>query len=81
MKGVNAQSLRFQVEKWFAPGPTVPVRVIEFSRTRLGRRRYVRVRLAPPQPDGVRTLYFFRHDDGSWHVFPPPGDGPQIDSS
>jgi hypothetical protein len=81
MKNLNAQSLRFQVEKWLAPGPTVPVRVIEFSRTRSGRRRYVRVRVETTQPGGSRTLFFFRHDDGCWHVFPPSGDGPQIDSS
>ncbi|MFL9965143.1 hypothetical protein PQR02_29640 [Paraburkholderia sediminicola] len=81
MKGGNAQSLRFQVEKWLAPGPAVPVRVIEFSRTRLGRRRYVRVRVETTQPGSVRTLFFFRHDDGCWHVFPHPGDGPQIDLS
>jgi hypothetical protein len=79
MKGLNAQSLRFQVEKWLAPSPTVPVRVIEFSRTRLSRRRYVRVRVETTQPGGVGTLFFFRHDDGCWYVFPPSGDGPPID--
>jgi hypothetical protein len=79
MKGLNARSLRFQVEKWLAPGPKVPVRVIEFSRTRLSRRRYVRVRVETTQPGGVRTLFFFRHDDGCWYVFPPSGDGPPID--
>jgi hypothetical protein len=81
MKGVDARSLRFLVEKWVYPSPTAPVRVIEFSHTSLGRRRYVRVRVETKQPGGVRTLFFFRHDDECWHVFPPPGDAPQIDPS
>lgn len=69
MKDTNEQSLRFQVEKWLAPGPTASVRVVEFSRTHAGQRRYVCVESA--QPAGLRALFFFRHDDGYWRVFPP----------
>ncbi|WP_354683328.1 hypothetical protein [Cupriavidus necator] len=69
MKSTNERSLRFQVEKWLAPGPSTPVHVVEFSRTRLGRRRYVYVETT--QPDSLRALFFFRHDDGCWRVFPP----------
>ncbi|RDK06678.1 hypothetical protein [Cupriavidus lacunae] len=72
MKSSNSQSLRFQVEKWLAPGPTTPVHVVEFSRTHFGRRRYVCVETA--QPAGLRALFFFRHDDGCWYVFPPAAD-------
>ncbi|MGF6931221.1 hypothetical protein OKW41_000360 [Paraburkholderia sp. UCT70] len=46
MKSMNEQSLRFQVEKWLAPGPATPVHVTVFSRTRSGRRRYVCVETA-----------------------------------
>jgi len=70
MKGTNEQSLRFQVEKWLAPGSMASVRVVEFGRTISGRRRYVCVETA--QPAGLRALFFFRHDDGCWRVFPPP---------
>lgn len=76
MKSTNEQSLRFQVEKWLAPGPTTPVHVTAFSRTRSGRRRYVCVETA--QPAGLRALFFFRHDDGYWCVFPPSADGPRV---
>jgi len=31
--------------------------------------RYVRVEAV--RPTGVLALLFFRHDDGSWQVFPP----------
>ncbi|RDK07643.1 hypothetical protein [Cupriavidus lacunae] len=72
MKSTNEQCLRAQVEKWLAPGPTTSVHVVEFSRTHLGRRRYVCVETM--QPAGLRALFFFRHDDGCWRVFPPAVD-------
>ncbi|WP_236002269.1 hypothetical protein [Paraburkholderia elongata] len=68
MKNTNEQSLRCQVEKWLAPAPARPVHVTAFSRTRLGGRRYVCVETS--SPSGARALFFFRHDDGSWCVFP-----------
>jgi hypothetical protein len=72
MKSTSEQSLRYQVEKWLAPGSTAPVHVMEFSRTRVGHRRYVRVETS--QPTGTRSLFFFRHDDGYWCVVPPDSD-------
>ncbi|SOE69723.1 hypothetical protein SAMN05446635_3610 [Burkholderia sp. OK233] len=68
MKSTNGQSLRCQVEKWLAPAPATPVRVTAFSRTRLGGRRYVCVETS--SPSGAHALFFFKHDDGSWCVFP-----------
>ncbi|MFM0557975.1 hypothetical protein P0D69_44695 [Paraburkholderia sediminicola] len=72
MKNTHEQSLRRQVEKWLAPTAATPVRVTEFSRTRRGGRRYVCVEVS--SPNGARALFFFRHDDGSWCVFPPTAD-------
>ncbi|NPT56337.1 hypothetical protein [Paraburkholderia elongata] len=72
MKSTSEQSLRFQVEKWLAPGPTIPVHVTEFSRTRWARRRYVRIETSLSV--GSRALFFFRHDNGRWYVFPPTAD-------
>ena len=72
MKAAGEQSLRFLVEKWLAPAPSNPIRVTEFSRTRAGGRRYVRVETA--LAEGDRSLFFFRHDDGCWCVFPPTAD-------
>jgi len=71
MKNTNERSLRCQVEKWLAPGPATPVHVTVFSRTRTGGRRYVCVETSSPA--GARALFFFRHDDGSWYVFPESG--------
>ena len=74
MKSTHEYSLRTQVDKWLAPSLSASVRVTEFSRTRLGRRRYVCVETA--LPFGSRALLFFRHDDGCWCVFPPASDRP-----
>jgi hypothetical protein len=56
------------VDKWFGPPAVVKIRVMEFSRTRVEGRRYVRIGAA--SADGNLTIVFFRHDDGSWNVFP-----------
>jgi hypothetical protein len=72
MKAGTEQSLRFLVEKWLAPVPQIPVRVTEFSRTRRNRTRCVCVETS--LPEGSRALFFFRHNDGCWCVFPPSGE-------
>jgi hypothetical protein len=75
MKNAKVQSLRYQVEKWLTP--TMPVHVTAFGRTPSGRGRYVCV--ATWQLAGSRALFFFRHDDGCWHVWPPlANDTPQL---
>ncbi|HEX3380357.1 MAG TPA: hypothetical protein VHU21_11230 [Paraburkholderia sp.] len=76
MRAASEQSLRFLVEKWLAPSPAEPVHVTEFSRTRTGGRRYVRVETS--SEEGARGLFFFRHDDGCWCVFPPTADTPSL---
>lgn len=76
MRAAGEHSLRFLVDKWLAPELSTPVRVTEFSRTRFGGRRYVRVETA--LAEGVRSLFFFRHDDGCWCVFPPTADNPKM---
>ena len=74
MKGTKAQSLRYQVEKWL--GPATPVHVTAFGHTRSGRGRYVCVETR--LPTGSHALFFFHHNDGYWHVFPPAADSAQL---
>lgn len=69
MKNIGEKSLRFLVEKWLAPAPTQRVHVIGFGRTPSAMSRYVCVTTA--QEAGSRALFFFRHADGDWKVFPP----------
>jgi hypothetical protein len=65
----TAKSLRLLVEKWLAPTPAMPVRVTRFGRTRFSQSRYVRVE--SQRPEGSIAIFFFRHGDGTWCVFPP----------
>jgi hypothetical protein len=69
MKTPVEESLRGLVEKWLAPEGVTPVRVTAFGRTRIDGARYVCVEAQ--SRNGVRALYFFRHSDGSWRVYPP----------
>jgi hypothetical protein len=73
---IAEKSLRFLVEKWLAPTPTTRLRVIQFGRTGYERRRYVRVEALTPS--GSRAIFFFRHDDGCWCVFPPSTARPAL---
>jgi len=72
MTKAGGRPLRRLVEKWFGPTTGIPCRVIEFSRTRSNQRRYVCVEAECPT--GSLAIFFFRHDDGSWHVFPPAAE-------
>ncbi len=76
MKNSSEQSLRGQVEKWLAPAPSIPVHVTQFSRRLRGGRGYVCVETQLPA--GSRALFFFRHADGCWCVFPPVADTPKL---
>jgi hypothetical protein len=69
-------SLRELVDKWLAPTLAKPGHVTNFGRTLLHRHRYVRVEAA--HPAGTLAIFFFRHADGSWCVFPPAATGPAM---
>ncbi|MBC8746539.1 hypothetical protein OKW43_007244 [Paraburkholderia sp. WC7.3g] len=63
------RSLRSQVEKLIGStrGQAVCVRLLD--RTRSGGTRRVCIQI--DRPTGSFSLFFFRHADGAWHVFPP----------
>jgi hypothetical protein len=63
------QSLRGIVEKWLSPTPASPVSGIHLCRMQANHARCVRVEAV--RAGGVLALFFFRHADGSWQVFPP----------
>jgi hypothetical protein len=66
------RTLRSSVEKWLLPATSV--RLTRFSHRGASRRRYIHVEAERPQ--GPVGLFFFRHDDGTWQVFPPGNEGP-----
>jgi hypothetical protein len=70
------RSLRLLVEKWLAPTPAMPARVTRFSRTSTTHGRFVRVEAL--HPTGLLAIFFFRHGDGSWCVFPPGNERPAM---
>lgn len=71
---LSGRSLRTLVEKWI--GRTDGVRVTQFSHGRDEQYRFVRVEGAPDA--AFIALIFFRHNDGSWCVFPPERKRPAM---
>jgi len=69
MTSTGEHSLRFVVEKWLEFNRLKTVRVTMFGRTLSGGRRYVCVETL--HDNEKLALFFFRHDDGCWRVFPP----------
>ncbi len=63
------KNLHWAVDKWLAPTPSMPARVVRFCHSASQHRRYVCVEAL--RPGGLLSIFFFRHDDGSWQVFPP----------
>lgn len=65
------KSLRLLIENWFAPTSATPVRLRRLG-TPFGRKRCVCIEVTC-RARSVAIL-FFRHGDGTWHVFPPEAE-------
>lgn len=61
-------SLRWLIDKWLGPSAAMPARVTRMARSRLNRGGCVRVEMG--QGPAQLAMFFFRHGDGSWCVFP-----------
>jgi hypothetical protein len=70
-------SLRAVIDKWVGRTATNPIRVIRHGDARS--RRYVHVLLSGSQT--AHMIFFFRHDNGSWNVFPPETQRPAMTHS
>ena len=70
------RSLHSLVEKWLAPGPQGQIRVVRFGHRRRDGTRYAQVEASTTR--GARAIFFFRHHDGAWCVFPPLISGPSM---
>ncbi|MFM0326896.1 hypothetical protein [Caballeronia glebae] len=70
------RSLRVLVEKWLGGEGAKSARVTRFSRSARKQWRYVCVETE--RPSGTFAVVFFRHDDGSWCVFPPQKPRPAM---
>lgn len=67
------RSLRCMVEKWFGRNGGEPLQVSRVPHVRRNRNRTRNrcVRVCLSRPAQSVTIFFFRHDDGSWSVVPP----------
>ncbi|CAB3763092.1 hypothetical protein [Paraburkholderia humisilvae] len=72
----TGKTLHWAVDKWLAPTPAMPARVTRLSRMRGHGGRCVCVETA--RPSGLLAIFFFRHADGSWNVFPPAAQRPAM---
>jgi len=72
------KTLHWAVDKWLAPSTAAPARVMRCARMAGSGRRCVRVEAL--RPDGLLSFFFFRHDDGSWNVFPPAAVRPVMNA-
>jgi hypothetical protein len=70
------KSLHSLVEKWLAPGARSPIRVVRFGHMGGDSWRYAYVEASTAV--GLRAIFFFRHTDGDWCVFPPCVDRPSM---
>ena len=66
------RSLRAMVHDWLSPDPERGFRVSHYGRSRIG--RYVCV--VADNGAGSKALFFYRHRDGKWCVFPPEPERP-----
>ena len=72
----SGKSLRLMVEHWLIGDSTKRVRVTEFRNRRSERGCYVCVealREACPI-----AMFFFRHGDGTWRIYPPNRELPAL---
>ena len=69
-------SLHSLVDKWLRPTDASPARVTGFGRTALAKVRFVCLEVA--RQERPIALLFFRHADGTWHVFPQANRRPTM---
>jgi hypothetical protein len=74
MDVASGSTLRPLVEKWLGPVSATPLRITRSGRGQSDRGIYVHIELLLQK--GTVGLFFFRHPDGSWRVFPPEAERP-----
>jgi hypothetical protein len=66
------RSLRAIADKWLALRPDTQVHVKRVAQGRARQRRCVYIRTTRSAGKaGEVGMFFFRHDDGNWYIFPP----------
>lgn len=73
------KSLRLMVEHWLFPERANQIRVTRFRNRRSARECYVCVETF--NATGAVAMFFFRHADGTWRIFPPSRERPMMRAS
>jgi hypothetical protein len=63
---LRGHKLQSAIEKWIGPQR---VQVVRLGRSGRGKARRIPVEIE--RPSRPFAIFFFRHEDGSWQVFPP----------
>lgn len=75
---LQESSLRELIEKWLAPTATTPVHVTRCTFPNSSQTRCVLVQSSASERS--LAIFFFRHADGAWRVFPPAPRKPEMRS-
>ena len=75
---LQESSLRALIDKWFAPTETAPVHVTRWTSAMSSRTKCVLARSS--NSENSLAIFFFRHADGAWRVFPPAPQKPEMRS-
>jgi len=70
------KSLRLMVDHWLAPDAGQRVTVTEFRNERSKHERYVCIETL--KTAGPVAMFFFRHQDGTWCIYPPRREQPMM---
>jgi hypothetical protein len=70
------KSLRLMVEHWLAPESPKRCRVTQFKNRHSTGECYVCVETF--NATGRVAMFFFRHQDGTWRIFPPSRERPTM---
>ncbi len=71
---ISGMSLRSMVDDWLAPDPERGFRISHYGRSGAG--RYVCV--VADNGGGSKAMFFFRHRDGKWCIYPPGPERPAM---
>ncbi|MBC8746483.1 hypothetical protein OKW43_007302 [Paraburkholderia sp. WC7.3g] len=72
---LGESSLRSLIDKWIAPTATTSVHITRCTFANSGQTKCVLARSSAAE--NAFAIFFFRHDDGAWRVFPPPPRKPE----
>jgi hypothetical protein len=70
------KSLRVMIERWLTPKLSTDVRITRYKDVCPRLERYVCVETF--NATGHAAMFFFRHHDGTWRVFPPDQERPAM---